>query len=244
MKKLSHWAAVHPIKARWLIGVSQITLILLAFFSACLLFLFDAKSSEGLLVLFTVIFCLALTFYPKGSALQGRLKYLYIQQKIHDLTLLLSCFLVLTFGVLAGLNNNDQSVGYSQARVQLINYTQGLDYTKQLKRSSRTGKWKQIKQFRKNLKQELKQLKKTFKQQETKQREGLKVLLTLLTIAVVIGLGLFVAALSCSVSCNGMGGLAVVILVIGWGGLIWLGIWTIKKIMNKDWSKPVPSSNT
>ncbi|GAB5554304.1 MAG: hypothetical protein Sapg2KO_38950 [Saprospiraceae bacterium] len=136
------------------------------------------------------------------------------------------------------MNQNNSSLQETKVRAQLINYTSGLDYTNSAKKTKRIGAWKQFRQVRKQFKQELRQLKKTFKEQEESQRNWIKVLLTLLTIAVATGLILLVAALSCSLSCNGMDGLGIMVLIVGWGAVIWLGILAIKKIVNKDWSKP------
>lgn len=243
MKQISHWAKAHPIQSRWLIAVSRTLLFFLAMLSASLLYLNEATPPSWIIVLFTQVFFLAFFFYPKRGALKGWYKYSYTRQKVHDSTLVLSCFLVLVLGVLADLNQNNYSSPETKARAQLVNYTSGLDYTNSTRKTKRLGAWKQFKQVRKQFKQELRQLKKTFKEQEDSKREWIKVLLTLLTIAVAAGLILLVAALSCSLSCNGMDGLGLMVLIVGWGAVIWLGILAIKKIVNKDWSKPKEDSN-
>ncbi len=238
MKQISHWAKAHPIQSRWLIAASHILLSFLAVFSASLLYLNETIVPSWIIIFFAQVFFLAFFFYPKRSALKGWYKYSYARQKTHDFTLILSCFLVLLLGVLSDLNQNNSSLQETKVRAQLINYTSGLDYTTSAKKTKKIGAWKQFRQVRKQFKQELRQLKKTFKKQEESQRNWIKVLLTLLTIAVATGLILLVAALSCSLSCNGMDGLGIMVLIVGWGAVIWLGILAIKKIVNKDWSKP------
>lgn len=244
MKKLSYWAAAHPIQSRWLIAGANTILFLLAMLCAGLLYLFDATVPAWILMALVQVFFLAFVFYPEKTARKGWFKYSYARQKAHDFSLIISTFLVLMFGVLASLNTNDLTINKTKAQAQLINYTQGLDLGASAKKNRKTGKWKQLKQVRQNFKQELKQLKKTFKEQEVSQRNWIKVLLILLTVALTLGLGLVVAALSCSASCNGMEGLGIMILIVGWGALIWLSILGIKKIVNKDWSKPRPVPNS
>lgn len=244
MKRISYWAAAHPIQSRWLIAGVDTILVLLAMICAGFLYLFDATAPAWILIALVQVFFLTFIFYPKRTVQKGWFKYAYTRHKVHDFTLILSCFLVLMLGTLASLNTDDLALNKTKAQAQLINYTQGLDLTNSAKKTRKIGKWKQFKQVRQNFKQELKQLKKTFKQQEVVQRDWVKVLLILLTVLLVFGLGALVAALSCSVSCNGMGGLAVMILVVGWGALIWLGIIAIKKIVHKDWSKPTSVPNS
>lgn len=57
-----------------------------------------------------------------------------------------------------------------------------------------------------------------------------KVLLTILTILVVIGLGYIVAALACVLACGEMGAAAVALLILGWAGLIVGGVFTTIRI--------------
>ena len=88
-----------------------------------------------------------------------------------------------------------------------------------------------FKKVRKQIKQELRNLKKDLKKKKDKMSMRLvKLLLFLLTVGIAIFLGFLIFALSCNIACSGEEGLAWVVLLLGWTGIIWLGIIVLKKI--------------
>jgi hypothetical protein len=59
---------------------------------------------------------------------------------------------------------------------------------------------------------------------------ALKIFLTILTLAAAVGVGFLIAGLACSLSCSGLGGLAVLVAVFGLGGIIFGSVKMIKAI--------------
>ncbi len=49
-------------------------------------------------------------------------------------------------------------------------------------------------------------------------------------LCIAVGLGALIAVLSCELSCSGQEGLAATVLILGWGGILWLGIIVIRNI--------------
>lgn len=243
MKKLSHWAAAHPVLSRWMIALMHVALFFIARLIGAALYIFSVPVPFALILIFSALFSMAFIFYPEKGAEDSWFKNTYLRQKSHDFALIFSAVLVLGMASQSKLVRLE-AVQLTSARAQLINYTYGIEGLNNTVQVDKPSKGVRYKQFKQKLRKDLKELKKSWKQTETNQRTWIKVVLFLLLLLVVVGLGLLVAALSCSLSCNGMDGLAVIVLVVGWGGLIALGIWLGKKILQKDWSKPdsVPNS--
>jgi threonine/homoserine/homoserine lactone efflux protein len=59
----------------------------------------------------------------------------------------------------------------------------------------------------------------------------------MLTIIAALGLAVLLSGLACSISCNGSGTLAIVILIVGTAGIVWGAVALIKSFSKKDKSK-------
>ena len=244
MKKLSKWAKANPKSARIIIVCAHLFGGINACLLGLLLFVFDWEVSSWALVIMANLFFLAYLFYPKKNQKGILFKSAYTRRKTHDFSLVICAAVVLAFGgnqFLASDDFNDNPTAEATAEFMTYRtYSEGL--------TSKSGKQNltnraRLKTMRKQIKQEFRTLKKEFKKQkEQGDQTGLKILLIVLTVAVILFLGYVIAGLSCSLSCSGQGGLATVVLLLGWAGLVWLGIFTIKTILRKLGKQKVVSN--
>ena len=238
MKKLSQWAKINPTTARIFIVIGHLLAMLNALFFGVLLFIFNKEYSWLFLVIMANIFFVAYFLYPKKGKKKGLFRYSYARQKLHDFTLVLSCSLAIALGFnnLFTQTYHNYSHNYSHNLTQptarlVVHKTFSKEETKSLKSALKV----KAQNLRKEIRHELRALKKELKiQKKEGDQEGLKVLLILLTIGLALLLAYVIAALSCSLSCSGNEGLAVAVLVLGWGGILWLGILAIKNILKME----------
>lgn len=87
-----------------------------------------------------------------------------------------------------------------------------------------------IRNITENFRYKLKVLKEKIKKQSKGKRNALKILLSLLTIAAMVGLAYIIAILACNIACSGAEGLAYVVAIGGLIGIIWLGVIALKNI--------------
>ena len=231
MKKLSYWAKAHPVSARIIIAICHVLVIPNAICLGILLFLFDCGDTRWLLVIIANLFFILFILYPDKLSNSGVFRYSYARQKFHDFGLVVCGSLVLALGVnnFFTQGHNDRSFAQQPKAEFIVYQTQNKDHEKEKPRIKQ-----RLKQLKKQIRQEVHIIKKTLKKQDRNgQSTAVKILLTLLTVAVALFLGYVVAALGCSLACSGADALALVVWLLGWGGIIWLGVIVIKRIWAK-----------
>ena len=239
IKKLSKWAKLNPKLARIIITISHVLVYVNAICLGLLLFIFDWGESRWLLVIVANLFFISYIFYPKKSKKENKknCSYLqynrqYIRQKAHDFSLVIFYAIVISLGVnnfLIQPNHSNNMV--QQPTAKFIVHKPKLENHTTNRKQIKSEFKRKFKKLRKQIKKELRALKKELKKKNDKAGMTLvKFLLFLLTIGVAISLGFLILVLSCNISCSGQEGLAFVVLLLGWAGIIWLGVITIKKI--------------
>ena len=227
MKKLSKWGKRNPKSSRIIIAISHLLVLLNAVFFGTLLFIINWGTSKWLLAVAANLFFIAYIFYPKKSKKKKQFSNFYLRQKTYDFSLVVFYSVVIAFGVNNFLikNSNINNSALQPAATFIAHKPKSENkITKQIK----------PKEIRKQIKHDLRRLKKELKSQKNKGGEkNLKIFLTLLTIGIAVLLGYLIAGLSCSLSCFGQGGLAGVVLLVGWIGTAWLGIIAIDHIWKK-----------
>lgn len=232
MKELSRWARRNPIVARWLIALGHILVILNALISGVLFFLMNIGHPGLLLFIVANAFFLIYIFYPDKKGYGSKGLSFYYRQKAHDLGLVLTCWMVIALGVNGFLTSNSTTrTSQDIPEAQFIVYRshpekfktpveRAIGAVKGWFRDTRVKVVRHVDEFRRSLKQ-----------------RGLidkplveKILLTILTLAVAAGVGIMVAGFSCNLACSGHTGLAWVVLIIGWGGIIWLGFIVLRNV--------------
>lgn len=237
MKKLSYWAKNNPKAARILIAIGHLLTVLNALFAGALLIVFNFGYSGWFLVIIANVFFISYFLYPKKGVARGLFRHSYIRQKSHDFILVFSYSLVIVLGVNNFFTqthyNSSHNYGHNLAQPTakfIVHKTFSKKETKSLKSELKT----RVQNLRKEIRTELRALKKELKRQNDEGgQQGLKALLILLTIGLAIIFAYLISALSCSLLCSGNEGLAAAVLVLGWGGILWLGILAIKNILKK-----------
>ena len=232
MKKLSLWAKNNPAKARVVIGLAHVFGGVNAILLGIILYITDFGYSPWLMFSLANLFFVAFFFYPKRGFSRRWFRYSYFRQKLHDFTLVVSGILAFALMVNNFLSLSSPTVPEVNGEAKLIVHRGNSLPEADAKKGFRSTLKAKSRQLRKNIKKELKELKRAWKAQKQNGNPGLvKALLIMLTIGVAVTLGMLVAALACNLSCSGYEALAVIVLILGWGGIVWLGIIAVKNIL-------------
>ncbi len=229
MKNLSYWSKRNPIKARMIIGLFHILLIILGIMIGIRAYLDDIHISSGSLFLMVNVFFIAYMLYPKRGHKQGIFTYSYGRRVRHDFLLVLSSTWVLA----SGINNfafqpSQNKLPQPQVSLMVAKMDAIDDMTS--KKEFKFGVLKRIKEYRTAIKQQLKSMKADH-QAKDDSKIVLKVLLiTLILLGAIFSIGM-IGALSCSISCSGNEGLAIVVFIGGAAAVVWLSVFLISKIL-------------
>lgn len=246
MKQLSHWARINQWKARIIITIAWILLTILAIFIGVTLTKMDIGLTDHFLVPICISFFCAVLFYPfRWQKKQTGPRSFYRRQKGCDLLLAISSFgMILYAGNRPGelfrhygnLHATEILPSSQPADSQAISYKSIKDFSASMK--DKDGKMLKWKERKKLLKQQVRAIKKA---PGTSQVE--KAMLVFLACLAAIGLLYLVAALACSLSCNGS---EVAAFFVGIGGtalVIFLLILLIRGIYGKK-KKTIPKIET
>ncbi|KAA3631335.1 MAG: hypothetical protein DWQ02_16565 [Bacteroidetes bacterium] len=234
MKKLSLWAKNNPVKSRIVIGLAHVFGGINAIFLGLVLYITEFGYSPWLMFSIANLFFLAFFFYPQRRFSKGWFKYSYFRQKLHDFTLVVSGILAFALMCNNFLSLSSPTVPIENGEAKLIVHKDNSLPEAKTKKGFKSELKAESRQLRKNIKKELKELKRAWKAQKQNGNAGfVKALLIMLTIGVAVTLGMLVAALACNLSCSGYEALALIVLILGWGGIVWLGIIAIKNILQK-----------
>jgi hypothetical protein len=237
MKKLSSWAKTHKWPARIIIVTGFILLILLGIITGQLLRDLLVDLPRAVLFLFIGIYLACALLYPvkKPGAFGGVKQRSYRRQKTCDLLLAGSTFLMVVF-----LSNKQTLFPGSTSMAAPVTATLST-----LPGDSATRSYKPIKEFSASMKDgngkmlRWKERKKMLKEQiraikhSNEPSPGGKTALIVLSILIALGLIALLAALSCNISCSGSAGLAILVMVLGTGLVIFLLIRIVQRLTGK-----------
>jgi hypothetical protein len=228
MKKLAHWSKEHPTKARIIIAMNHIALIILGITFGIGSYLYDFHISATFLAIILIVFILAYLFYPKRGEHHGIFAYSWNRRVKHDIILVLSSTCVLA----AGVNQFAfQSPEFRQPmpEVRLMVIKPGGDTEIQTKKEIRKGLITQIKAYKAEIKTQLKSLKSEWRESEN--NTAVKIALIFLVVVFAAAAGYGIGVLSCNLSCSGQEGLAVLVAFGGGIAILFLGFLAIRGIL-------------
>lgn len=241
MKKISYWARTHKWTARIIIILLIILLNIIGFETGILLSLSGVIIPAMMVLLLFCLFLIGTAFYPSRQNKKPRSNpsIFYIKQKSCDFLL---AFSIWGMAVCLGDNPNQLFVldlsakstvenNFSLPKDSVINtYKSIKDFSISMKdEKGKTLRWKERKKL---LKDQIHTIKK-----DNKLSPAEKTILTILSVLVALGLLFLIAALSCSLSCDGFGAAAVLLGVGGGALIIFLLTITIRAINNKKRKK-------
>lgn len=211
MKSVSYWAKHNMNKARLLIVLCEILLFILAVWLGFLLLQSGVKVPGKAVLVPIIIFSSAvfITLYEKAFKHQNNNGYW--RQRLCFFLLGLSMFLLsvffvsseklLTWNTYSSLSGNSSSLLVKPAPSSAERFS-----ARQMERATRLLK-------------------------KMQKHSSLNWLYVFLIIVGGLSLLTLIAALSCSLSCNGNGAFSLLVLLLGGGGVIFLCVWLIQKIL-------------
>ena len=240
MKQLSLWAKKNHRKARLIIIVSHLLILLLAWFTGSEISGLSDELPGYLKIIFVLVFIIAAFSYPVKKSKPG---YSYAKQKTCDFLLALSTFGMATgiaasgaisFGSLSPLYastpsaiNNNMKDPTAEQILASLKYRDKSTLTRAEKRILKAEFKKQLKIW-------------TLAKISGNKGEGDKAGLLILAIIGAVGLFFLVAALSCSLACNGSDAAAIVVLLLGTAAIV-LGLIAIIRSINREKRKRIES---
>lgn len=232
MKNLSRWAKAYPRQARFILVLAHVSIAFGALTCGFSTYFADIVLPTWLPILLANCFFLAYFLYPQKGAALGWFKFSYLRQKSHDFILSTSYALLIVSGLNVWLFSNlDSGVNQATASPRLI-----AQHLKPTGLDEKTVKKHTITDLKASF-QELKAAIKTYKAEQkvadNNAAGGKKGWLIAVTILGALVLGYVITGLACGIACSGQEGLAWALLIVGWGGIIWLSIILIKKIAKK-----------
>ena len=234
-KQLSFWAREHKWSSRFIIVFSFIAMNILGVMTGMLFYDLELSFSVWFIIAAVLIFCFAWWKYPGQRQVISKTEKgrSYAFRKTCDSILIGSTFLMFVYF------GNRQVTPFSSSVLSasaVNSFSRPKDSTKtyktaeEFKRSlnDENGKPLKLKERKKLLKQQVKAIKKD-KTMSDGGKAGLIILCVLLALVLAYG----VAALSCSLSCSGSEGAAVVVAILGLAGIVLLSIFVIRAIVRK-----------
>lgn len=228
MKQLSYWAKLHPKTARVSIILLHIPLNIAGIVTGLLLF--DLNVSMGQAFIYSLITITLLLF------LFERKKTPYYTRKFLHLTMAVCTYLLFVF---AG-NQVHQPKPY-------FPFSQSVNAVGTSLLSTTISKPLQAKEKKPQKKLSRKESKNLFLKVDEKVNNlplWAKIVLIFLAVVVAAGLLYVLAALACTISCNGSEALAVIVALVGTFGIVFGAIRLIQAILGKKRKKKRSTSTT
>lgn len=232
MKRISTWALYHPKKARLLMVFLQVIVFFLAYYIGNRLQEAGLYLSDSFLYITGLLLFLAIISYPNKRRKKDYFEYrYYVRQKTNDFVIAVTSFFLLITAFNSNLFLHFQNNAYATSVVTPSSATVSEPSADGKKKKISAREWRQIKTMLKKQFKKLVVVKEGSRGQG--KNKGLKLALAIVSGIIVTAL---LAALACSISCNGSGALAVIVLVLGLGGIVWGLIAWIKSIYRKKGS--------
>ncbi len=219
MKKLSFWSRDHKTSARILIVVGYLILNMAGLFLGDLLHSFTGNFNAAIILIPIILTMVGYFFYPDKKN-KNVYKNFYSRQKLNDGFLVFATFLFLVF---AGNKLNENTRWSQSASALSINYPISKNSVEN--KTVNTKPQKGTKAY-KNFKHRIKALRKAYK--ESSKSEKTLMIIGVVLLAGAVGYGL--AAVACGISCSGSEALAIVVFVVGLGGIIFGAVKLIQRI--------------
>jgi uncharacterized iron-regulated membrane protein len=223
MKHISIWAKKHKTSARWFIVFLYLPLNILAIYNGMLLS--DIELQLGSSFLYTTVLCILLLF------LLYRSNASYFRRKsMHFLMAVCTYFLVL----FAGNQVNTPKPQFP--------FFETVNAVEQAPLLSKVNNREAVK-FKPSVKQYKKELRKIARNETKKTPQWVKILLTVLVVVVAAGLMYVLAALACTIACNGSEALAWIVFLAGSAGIVFGAVRIIQWIFGRKRKKRKQEAN-
>lgn len=219
MRLLSFWAKANAPTARFLIVILYVFINITALITGSLLWAIEIELQEGFLLILAFVTVLLYLMYPSKAS--------YYKRKLFHGFMAVCTFLLITF-----FGNQLHNSNFT---LSFLNSTQAVTYHNNGGNEHVSYPDKHIKEKRFQNKQAKTFLQKLAAKQD--RSKAAKILLITLTIIVALGLLYLLAALSCTIACNGVEALAILVAIAGTFGIVFGVIRIIQAILGKERKK-------
>jgi hypothetical protein len=242
MRKISLWAKHHRFEAIAFIVIIKLLLAVIAFYLGSLLLELKFYIPFSVFIIALTVLITAALLYPSRRLSRLSKKKFYIRQKSCDF-LIATCSFVM-IGTL--VNNNLPVPGATISSASTVTTSTTPTAEEILASLQYRDKSSLTKQEKRILKEEFKKQLNLFAKAKIagNKKDGANALWIILTIIAALGLLYLVAALACSIACNGSDAAAIIVAVLGAAAVIWGAIAVIKRISRGPKNKKVDSPET
>ncbi len=233
MKRISAWAKHHSLAARICITVIKIILVWMAWVTGNGLQELNLYIPGEICAIVALVLLLIVLLYPSNKTGRTGQNRSYAFRKSCDFMLSACSFLLIVTIVNTGFLVGQTSSSY--ASTTALSSLDKRPTAEEILQSLKTrDKHSLTRQEKRILKKEFnQQLKNYIKAKITRKKEAAdKALLIMLTIIGAVGLMYLLAALVCTLSCNGAEAAAVILAIIGAAGIIVGTVLIINRISN------------
>jgi len=229
MRKISLWATHHRFPAITFVVIIKLLLAFIAFYIGSSLVDLNIYIPFIVFIVALTVLIAAAFLYPSDKLRGSGKKYAYTRQKSCDFIIAACSFIMI--GTL--VNNNMPIPGTTISYASNVVSTTTPTAEEILASLQYRDKSTLTKQEKRILKQEFKRQLKLYVVAKLKKDKdgGAKTAKIILTIVVALGLLYLVAALACSLSCNGSDAAAVIVGILGLALIIWGLVVVIRRIV-------------
>ncbi len=242
-KAISFWGKNNLALTRLILILLNGILCSLAVILGLLAFLYDVEIPIIVKYSLAGLAVLALAIYPSKYAHFNFIKYTFWNRKKMDFALS-----ILGFLLMASVFNHflykdfvgNQTEGYAQLVVHQVK-------TPKEKLKTIMDNIPMLQEYRalkQKIRKEARLLKKELKKTEESNETWKAILLTLIILLGAFLAGALIGALSCSLACNGSEALALIVLVLGWGGVLYLSFIGIRASFRRYNNKQVTNQKS
>jgi hypothetical protein len=234
MKNISIWAFRHKWAARFVIICSFLILNFIGLFLGDALTISQIAIPSLWIYVIGFIFFAGFITYPSRKQ-KSKYKNYYKKQKSSDLLLVSTTFLlIICFGNHYNLPKNQSPFGFTYANATALTIIANPQLHKTSIDPSPKKKTSLIKKWKSKLKENIRTIRREYKDATPGERTALIVL----SIIVAFALFLLVLSASCSLSCSGSDGAALLVALLGTGLIVFLLVKVIKRINRGGPKKP------
>ncbi|HET6994928.1 MAG TPA: hypothetical protein VFI06_08090 [Chitinophagaceae bacterium] len=240
MKKISLWARHHRFIAIISIAIIKLLLAFIAAYLGLLLLGMNIRLPFTVFFFALLLLIIAAIAYPSKHITRFTKKQFYVRQKTCDFIIAACSFVMIgtwvntnlpvTINTAAAATTATTITPTAEEILASLQYRDKSTLTRQEKRILKAEFKNQLKVY-------------TVAKLKGQKNDAAKAGLIILTIVAALGLLYLVAALACSLSCNGSDAAAVIVGLLGLALVIWGTIAVIKRITRKPKKEQEPVAN-
>ena len=218
-KAISYWGKNNLALSRLILILLNGILCSLAVILGLLAFLYDVEIPVTVKYSLVGLAVLALAIYPSKYAHFNFIKYTFWNRKKMDFALSILGFLLMA-SVFNHFLYKDFVDNQTQGYAQLVVHKVKTPKEKLKAKMDNIPMLQEYRALKQKIRKEARLLKKELKASNQNDESWKAILLTVLILIGAYLAGSLIALLSCSLACNGSEALALIVLVLGWGGVL------------------------